>query len=139
MASSETMTSIHSFAYSYQCFQKGFVKICKTSKCHNLTFQQIFIKFLLFCMKFFTLSSEIKLNLSWISPLIQMHACSRGSLSLCQNMGKYPVLSTKMADRKVVHPSTSSHSSKLLFMIFFFCNLWSQEVCYIVSLLLKYL
>ena len=44
MASSEAMTSsTHSFAYSYRCFQKCFVKICETSKCHNfLIFQPIF-------------------------------------------------------------------------------------------------
>ena len=40
-----------------------------TSKCHNfLIFQPIFIKFSLFCSK--TLSSEIKLNLFRISPLM---------------------------------------------------------------------
>ena len=72
MASSEAMTSsTHSFAYSYRCFQKCFVKICETSKCHNfLIFQPIFIKFSLFCLKMFTLSSEIKLNLFRISPLM---------------------------------------------------------------------
>ena len=63
MASNEAMTSTHSFADSYQCFQKCFVKICETSKCHNfLIFQPIFIKFSQFCSKTVTLSSEIKLN-----------------------------------------------------------------------------
>ena len=42
-------SSTHSFAYSYRCFQKCFVKICETSKCHNFhIFQSIFIKFSLF-------------------------------------------------------------------------------------------
>ena len=75
MAGSEAMTSsTHSFvSYSYWCFQKCFVKICETSKCHNfLIFQPIFIKFSLFCSKFFTLSSEIKLNLFRIS-LLNIH------------------------------------------------------------------
>ena len=52
------------------------VNIWETSKCHNfLTFQPIFIKFLLFCQGnfFLTLSSEIKLNLFRISPLSQIH------------------------------------------------------------------
>ena len=76
MASSEAMTSwTHSFAYPYQCFQKCFVKICENSKCHNfLIFQPIYIKLSLFCLKFFTLSSEIKLNLFQISPLIMQLA-----------------------------------------------------------------
>ena len=48
----------------------SFVKICETSKCHNfLIFRPIFIKFWLFCLKMFTLSSEIKFNLFRISPL----------------------------------------------------------------------
>ena len=65
MASSEVMTSsTHSFAYSYRLVKKCFVKICETSKCHNfLIFQPIFIRFSLLCLKMFTLSSEIKLNL----------------------------------------------------------------------------
>ena len=69
-STSESMTSTHSFAYLYRCFQKSCVKICETSKCHNfLIFQPIFIKFSLFCSKMFTISSEIKLNLFRISPL----------------------------------------------------------------------
>ena len=72
MASSEVMTSsTHSFAYSYRLVKKCFVKICENSKCHNfLTFQPIFIRFSLLCLKMFTLSSEIKLNLLWSSSLI---------------------------------------------------------------------
>ena len=72
MASSEVMiSSTHSFAYSYRLVKKCFVKICETSKCHNfLIFQPIFIRFSLLCLKFFTLSSEIKLNLLWSSSLI---------------------------------------------------------------------
>ena len=72
MASSEVMTSsTHSFAYSYRLVKKCFVKICETSKCHNfLIFQPIFIRFSLLCLKIFTLSSEIKLNLLWSSSLI---------------------------------------------------------------------
>ena len=71
MASSEVMTSsTHSFAYSYRLVKKCFVKICQTSKCHNfLIFQPIFIRFSLLCLKIFTLSSEIKLNLLWSSSL----------------------------------------------------------------------
>ena len=58
------------FAYSYRLVKKCFVKICETSKCHNfLIFQPIFIRFSLLCLKIFTLSSEIKLNLLWSSPL----------------------------------------------------------------------
>ena len=72
MASSEVMTSsTHSFAYSYRLVKKCFVKICETSKCHNfLIFQPIFIRFSLLCLKFFTLSSKLKLNLLWSSSLI---------------------------------------------------------------------
>ena len=45
--------------------------MCETSKCHNfLIFQPIFIRFSLLCLKFFTLSSEIKLNLLWSSSLM---------------------------------------------------------------------
>ena len=71
MASSEVMTSsTHSFAYSYRLVKKCFVNICETSKCHNfLIFQPIFIRFSLLCLKIFTLSSEIKLNLLWSSSL----------------------------------------------------------------------
>ena len=71
MASSEVMTSsTHSFAYSYRLVKKCFVKICETSKCHNfLIFQPIFIRFSLLCLKIFTLSSELKLNLLWSSSL----------------------------------------------------------------------
>ena len=48
---SEAMTSsTHSFAYSYRCFQKCFVKICETSKCHDslifsTDFHQVFTVF----------------------------------------------------------------------------------------------
>ena len=71
MENCEAMTSSpHSFAYSYRLFKKCFLKICETSKCHNfLIFQPIFIRFSLLCLKFFTLSSEIKLNLLWSSSL----------------------------------------------------------------------
>ena len=71
MASSEVMTSsTHSFAYSYRLVKKCFVKICETSMCQNLLiFQPIFIRFSLLCLKMFTLSSEIKLNLMWSSSL----------------------------------------------------------------------
>ena len=74
MASSEVMTSsTHSFAYSYRLVKKCFVKICETSKCHNfLIFQPIFIRFSLLCLKIFTLSSEIKLNLLWSSSLMEL-------------------------------------------------------------------
>ena len=65
------MTSLpHSFAYSYRLVKKCFLKIFETSKSHNfLIFQPIFIRFSLLCLKFFTLSSCIKLNLLWISSL----------------------------------------------------------------------
>ena len=71
MENCEAMTSsTHWFAYSYRLVKKCFLKICETSKCHNfLIFQPIFIRFSLFCLKYFTLSSEIKLNLLWISSL----------------------------------------------------------------------
>ena len=70
MASSEVMTSTHSFAYSYRLVKKCFVKICETSKCHNfLIFQPIFIRFSLLCLKIFTLSSKLKLILLWSSSL----------------------------------------------------------------------
>ena len=56
--------------YSYRLVKKCFLKICETSKCHNfLILQPIFIRFSLFCSQLFTLSSEIKLNLFWISSL----------------------------------------------------------------------
>ena len=72
MENCEAMTSSpHSFAYSYWLVKKCFLKICETSKCHNfLIFQPIFIRLSLLCLKFFTLSSEIKLNLLWSSSLI---------------------------------------------------------------------
>ena len=71
MENCEAMTSSpHSFAYSYRLVKKCFLKICETSKCHNfLIFQPIFIRFSLLCLKIFTLSSEIKLNLLWSSSL----------------------------------------------------------------------
>ena len=71
MENCEAMTSSpHSFAYSYWLVKKCFLKICETSKCHNfLIFQPIFIRFSLLCLKSFTLSSEIKLNLLWSSSL----------------------------------------------------------------------
>ena len=71
MENCEAMTSsTHSFAYSYRLVKKCFLKNCKTSKCHNfLIFQPSFIRFSVFCSKIFTLSSEIKLNLVWISSL----------------------------------------------------------------------
>ena len=73
MENCEAMTSsTHSFAYSYRLVKKclKFLKICETSKCHNfLIFQPIFIRFSLLCSNFFTLSSEIKLILFWISSL----------------------------------------------------------------------
>ena len=66
MASSEVMTS----STHHRLVKKCFVKICETSKCHNfLIFQPIFIRFSLLCLKNFTLSSEIKLNLLWSSSL----------------------------------------------------------------------
>ena len=71
MENCEAMTSSpHSFAYSYWLVKNCFLKICETSKCHNfLIFQPIFIRFSLLCLKIFTLSSEIKLNLLWSSSL----------------------------------------------------------------------
>ena len=50
--------------------KKCFLKNCETSKFHNfLIFQPIFIRFSLFCSENFTLSSEIKLDQLWTSPL----------------------------------------------------------------------
>ena len=71
MGNCEAMTSsTRSFAYSYQLVKKCFLKICETSKCHNiLIFQPIFIRFSLFYSQIFTLFYEIKLNLFRISPL----------------------------------------------------------------------
>ena len=71
MENCEAMTSLpHSFAYSYRLVNKCFLKICETSKFHNLLiFQLIFIRFSLLCLKNFTLSSEIELNLLWSSSL----------------------------------------------------------------------
>ena len=71
MENCEAMTSsTHSFAYSYRLVKKCFLKNFETSKCHNfLIFEPIFIRFSVFCSKIFTLSSEIKLNLVWISSL----------------------------------------------------------------------
>ena len=71
MENCEAMTSSpHSFAYSYRLVKKYFLKICETSKCYNFfIFQPIFIRFSLLCLKMFTLSSEIKLNLLWSSSL----------------------------------------------------------------------
>ena len=71
MKNCEAMTSsTHSFAYSYRLVKKCFLKICETSKCHSfLIFKPIFIRFSLFCSISFTPSSEIKLNLFWISSL----------------------------------------------------------------------
>ena len=78
MENCEAMTSSpHSFAYSYWLVKKCFLKICETSKCHNfLIFQPIFIRFSLLCLKFFTLSSEIKLNLLWSSSLSSVQSSS---------------------------------------------------------------
>ena len=60
--------------YSYRLVKKCFLKICETSKCHNfLIFQPIFIRFSLLCLNIFTLSSEIELNLLWISSLNDVH------------------------------------------------------------------
>ena len=72
MENCEAMTSSpHSFAYSHRLVKKCFLKIRETSKCHNfLIFQPIFIRFSLLCLKIFTLSSEIKLNLLWSSSLM---------------------------------------------------------------------
>ena len=94
MASSEVMTSsTRSFAYSYRLVKKCFVKICETSKCHNfLIFQPIFIRFSLFCSQNFTLSSEIKLNLFWSSPLtLVLPRCA--FMWYC--MAKYLILNLK--------------------------------------------
>ena len=50
-----------------------FLKICEISKFHNfLIFQPIFIRFSLFCLENFTLSSKIKLNLFRITPLMML-------------------------------------------------------------------
>ena len=50
--------------------QEMFLEKLRNSKCHNfLLFQPIFIRFPVICSTIFTLSSEIKLNLVWISSL----------------------------------------------------------------------
>ena len=85
MENCEAMTSLpHSFAYSYRLVKKCFLKICETSKCHNfLIFQPIFIRFSLLCLKFFTLSCEIELNLLWSSSL---RSLGKG-VFFCRNQG----------------------------------------------------
>ena len=84
MENCEAMTSsTHSFAYiySYRLVKKCFLKNCETSKCHNfLIFQPIFIRFSVFCSKCFTLFSEIKLNLVWISSLTTGTSCLHSQL-----------------------------------------------------------
>ena len=63
-----THLNIHIDWSRYICF----LKICETSECHSfLIFQPVFVRFSLFCSNFFTLSSDIKLNLFWISSLIK--------------------------------------------------------------------
>ena len=99
MENCEAMTSsTHSFAYSYRLVKKCFWKICETSKCHNfLIFQPIFVRFSLFCSKCFTLSSEIKLNLFWISSLnipkttdaLYFYSTRKLKQSSCINLKKY--------------------------------------------------
>ena len=65
---------LHSFAYSYRLVKKMFLEIVQTSKCHNfLIFEPIFIRFSTILFKMFTLSSEFKLNLFWISSLRGRH------------------------------------------------------------------
>jgi len=107
MASSEAMTSsTRSFAYSYRLVKKCFLKICETSKCHNfLNFQPIFFRFSLFCSENFTLSSEIKLEQLWTSPLrrrFPRHLCRLGERTIIletyqENIGKIWIIqSTSM-------------------------------------------
>lgn len=71
LESCEAMTSsTHSFAYSYQCFKKCFVKISETSKFHNfLIFSSDFNKISLLCLQMFTLSIEINFKPVRISRL----------------------------------------------------------------------
>ena len=107
---SEAMTSsTHLYAYSYWCFQKCFVKVCETSKCHYfLISQPIFIKFSLFCSKYFTLSSEIKLNLFRISPLktSQTHHLPSNTLTQSHAQSVPPSSSKKEVKlSEIVRPS----------------------------------
>ena len=61
-------------------------------KCHNfLIFQPIFIRFSLFYLKIFTLSSEIKLNLFRISPL--KYRIQHDAMEWCDRAGGGGVLS----------------------------------------------
>ena len=59
------LENVYSFFWnSYRCFQKCFVKICETSKCHNfLIFSSDFHQVFSVLLENFTLSSEIKFNL----------------------------------------------------------------------------
>ena len=52
------LENLRNFKVSYMC------------TCNFLIFQPIFIRFSLLCLKIFTLSSQIKLNLLWSSSLI---------------------------------------------------------------------
>ena len=66
----DIINSLICIQYSYRLVKKCFLKVCETSKCHNfLIFQPIFIRFSLFCSENFTLSSDIKLDQFWTSPL----------------------------------------------------------------------
>ena len=104
MENCEAMTSsTHSFAYSYRLVKKCFLKICETSKCHNFfIFQPIFIRFSLLCSKFFTLSSEIKLNLFWISSLRKNPGNKRQSCQLRARRGLSQLNNVLLRARKVL-------------------------------------
>ena len=72
MENCQAMTSsTHSFAHSYPLLTKCFTANYENSQFHIfLMFYPIYIKFSLFCSKFFTLFIHwINLNLDWISPL----------------------------------------------------------------------
>ena len=66
--------------------KKCFMKICETSKCHNiLIFKPIFIRFSLFCSQNFTLSSEIKLDQLRTSPLSNID-CLQGNTTYASSL-----------------------------------------------------
>ena len=111
MDNCEAMTSSpHSFAYSYRLVKKCFLKIRKTSKCHNfLIFQPIFIRFPLLCLKMFTLSSEIKLNLLWSSSLICPELGIKKNTPHLSRLGKNTLFSGKSHTHTHTHTHTHIH------------------------------
>ena len=123
MENCEAMTSSpHSFAYSYRLVKKCFVKICETSKFHNfLVFQPIFIRFSLLCLKVFTLSSEIKLNLLWSSSLSIVMLYNKTTVLLQSHM------TSVMTE---FHSKLSSYKLLLLVLSMIMCISWCGSLTF---------